>query len=215
MRKYLKNFDSVNLEPYNVDYPVSGVSDEFIMDLYLRGLTNDSPPQFCDLTPDLIEYLRMATHRIQYEKYDNQTVESGITKSVVSGTPSLRLIIEGALIDIKVISLDKSVKHKTKALIDTGATICAVSQAVANKLSIKTTHSQNVEILNGKLESLPMGQCHIEFPWGMVSTHTRVMIQSFDGLHNKEIEFIIGRDVLQYWRLVYDGKHGFIEISDE
>ena len=93
------------------------------------------------------------------------------------------------------------------ALIDTGASISVISPKVVEQLGLVETGFKNIiSVHSSELRPVYFGR--IIFPWGSAMEIPLVSceLQGFDCL--------IGRDVLRFWHMTYDGFNGEITICD-
>ena len=105
-------------------------------------------------------------------------------------------------------SYEKQIKSfNCEALIDTGASISVISPKVAEQLSLIEIGFENITSVHS-IELRPVYFGRITFPWGSGMEIPLVCceLQGFDCL--------IGRDVLRYWHVTYNGFNGEITICD-
>lgn len=93
------------------------------------------------------------------------------------------------------------------ALIDTGASISGITLNLARQLGLIQTGFQNVSSVHDN-KPCPVYFAQIIFNWGASIQIPLV------GLELKNIDCLIGRDVLMNWHFTYNGKNGTITICD-
>ncbi|MCP5051086.1 MAG: retroviral-like aspartic protease [bacterium] len=93
------------------------------------------------------------------------------------------------------------------ALIDTGASFTAISSKIANNLNLMHTGYQKVLSIHDEQEQ-PVYYGFIIFPWGNGKEIPIVCCPL------KEIDCLIGRDILKHWLFTYNGIDGSITICD-
>jgi predicted aspartyl protease len=98
--------------------------------------------------------------------------------------------------------------YKCKALIDTGASMCVISTAIAEKLHLHFEKFTPVSYAEGG-DSRPTYPAIITFEWG-VPYFVPVVACDLDN----RFECFIGRDILANWDMNYNGKEGLITIND-
>ena len=93
------------------------------------------------------------------------------------------------------------------ALVDTGASVSAISSKIAEQLGLVVTGFKNIASVHSS-EVCPVYFGRITFPWGS-GMEIPLISCELQGL-----ECLIGRDVLRYWHMTYDGFNGEITICD-
>jgi len=104
----------------------------------------------------------------------------------------------------------KNTVLRKNALIDTGASVTCISQSIVEKLNLIPFDIQNVLTASGETPQLiyDMG---ILLPLKKSQTHN---IQSFSiDLSNQSYEILVGRDVLSYYKFIYDGINNSFTLS--
>lgn len=96
---------------------------------------------------------------------------------------------------------------QTMALIDTGAFCSVISPKIAEQLKLVQTGFQNVMSVNNE-ESRPAYFARLNFNWGK-GKDLRVVCCPL-----RNIDVLIGRDILVHWHITYNGKDGLITICD-
>lgn len=102
----------------------------------------------------------------------------------------------------------KSIPSVTvNALIDTGASGTVITPRVADKLGLIHTGYQKVSSVQDEQER-PVYYGFIIFPWGMGKAIPIVSCPL------KNMDCLIGRDILLHWHFTYNGPDGSIVICD-
>ncbi len=96
---------------------------------------------------------------------------------------------------------------QVNALIDTGASTSIISTVVADKLNLVHTGYQRIFSVQDEQEQ-PVYYGYILFPWG---NGREIPIASCP---IKDIDCLLGRDILRNWYLTYNGTDGSITICD-
>lgn len=98
------------------------------------------------------------------------------------------------------------------ALIDTGASVTVINPQVAMTSGLRQV-GQSVISATGSVSRVPEYVGRIAFPDLALTPRdpTRFLACSLPG---QDFSCLIGRDILQGWRLVYDGKTGEVEIRE-
>jgi len=146
-----------------------------------------------------------------------QTVKDGVTiKSPIS--PRIILAHSGPFIDVQITHprvVQEQFKSQVKqipivavrALIDTGACSSVISPRVADDLGLIHTGYQKVTSVQDEQER-PVYFGFIIFPWG---SGKEIPIVSCP---IKNVDCLIGRDILMHWHLSYNGQDGSIVVCD-
>ena len=93
-------------------------------------------------------------------------------------------------------------------MIDTGASSCIITPAIASQLNLIQTGFKDIISVQNK-QKQPEYFGTISFAWGASMETPLVACQLPSGL-----DCLIGREVLGNWYLTYDGKNGTIVICD-
>jgi len=97
------------------------------------------------------------------------------------------------------------------ALIDTGASMSVVSDALALKLGLLSTdNTVRIQSVQDQQER-PEYFAAIRLPWGA----TENVVVAACLLEIEGIDCLIGRDIMMNWIMTYNGREGSITISDE
>ncbi|MCX6833936.1 MAG: retropepsin-like aspartic protease, partial [candidate division Zixibacteria bacterium] len=94
-----------------------------------------------------------------------------------------------------------------RALIDSGASGSVITPKIAQQLKLKQTGYQTVASVNNQ-QAQPVFYGSIGFPWGKYFD-TGLVACPLTGA-----DCLIGRDILRFWYLTYDGPSGTIVICD-
>lgn len=94
-----------------------------------------------------------------------------------------------------------------QALIDTGASSTVISPKVINKIPLKKTGTQKISSVQDEQER-PVYFGRLIFPWNKGFEAPLVECP----LKGDYFDCLIGRDVLQYWHLSYNGPDGFYVV---
>jgi|WetSurMetagenome_2_1015567.scaffolds.fasta_scaffold31436_3 predicted aspartyl protease len=97
---------------------------------------------------------------------------------------------------------------KIRALVDSGAAMCVVSQSIVDKLHLHFEKYTEVGYVQGG-DKLKTYAALIKFDWG-VEYFIPVVACTLDS----QFEMLIGRDILSHWDISYNGKEGIITIND-
>lgn len=101
----------------------------------------------------------------------------------------------------------KILRLHANALIDTGAISSVISTKIANDLDLVHTGYQKVLSVQDEQEQ-PVYYCFIIFPWGNGMEIPIVCCPL------KDIDCLIGRDILKHWYFTYNGTDGSMTICD-
>jgi len=145
-------------------------------------------------------------------------VEREGKKLPVQIPPRIALKEIGAFIDVIIthprITHDSFIKKSkivpkimVKALVDTGASSTVITPRVADQLGLVHTGFQKVSSVQDEQER-PVYYGFIIFPWG---SGKEIPIVSCP---LKNLDCLIGRDILMHWYFNYNGPDGSIVICD-
>lgn len=93
------------------------------------------------------------------------------------------------------------------ALIDTGAITSVISSRIANELNLIHTGYQKVLSVQDEQEQ-PVYYGFVIFPWGNGKEIPIVCCPL------RDVDCLIGRDILKHWHFTYNGADGSITICD-
>jgi predicted aspartyl protease len=96
---------------------------------------------------------------------------------------------------------------QVNALIDSGAVTSVISSKIADELDLMHTGYQNVLSVQDEQEQ-PVYYGFIIFPWGNGKEIPIVCCPL------KDVDCLIGRDILKHWHFTYNGVDGSITICD-
>jgi predicted aspartyl protease len=97
--------------------------------------------------------------------------------------------------------------RQVNALIDSGAITSVISPKIADELILMHTGYQNVLSVQDEQEQ-PVYYGFIIFPWGNGKEIPIVCCPL------KDVDCLIGRDILKHWYFTYNGADGSITICD-
>jgi|SRR5947207_12958065 len=98
------------------------------------------------------------------------------------------------------------------ALIDTGASITLVTPEVVRTCGLRQTSEMIISVA-GRLAVVPEYAAALSFPGFGLASFDPINIVA-GSLPKQDIACLIGRDILQRWRLTYDGRTGEVEIEE-
>ena len=140
-----------------------------------------------------------------------------------SGTARINLVVSGPLIRVSIGLPDPWVEALRsrgfvpppavvgEALIDTGASLCAIDRIVVERLGLPSRGTERIATFGGFEEEMTH-PAQIEFLDGTLSSRVRDDIVGMD-LRPLGVIAIIGRNVLADWNINYDGPTGTITIT--
>ncbi len=108
------------------------------------------------------------------------------------------------VIELKVSSVDGRLATRSKALLDTGADRSVVPSALVQRLRLQRTGTVLVRGMRGHFESVPLFSVRLE----LAEDGALFDVISWDN------DFVIlGRDVLNRWRIMLGGPAGKLSIT--
>ena len=158
----------------------------------------------------MINTIPFAGHRI---------VEKDGKQVTIPVSPQLILRNEGAIIPV-TITHPKSVSDQLiregkqvpsvicNALIDSGASLTAISPKIADQLQLIQTGFKKISSVQDE-QDRPEYYAFVVFNWGS-GKEVPVVSCPFKG----NFDCIIGRDIMMHWNITYNGKDGYIVICD-
>jgi hypothetical protein len=126
----------------------------------------------------------------------------------------IALIVSGPTIQVYLepfAGIGSATTQTVPALIDSGATACAIDEALAQQLQFpivdqaKVSDPSGVRIINVFLAQLYLPPFGRRFPMKFGG----IQLQAGGQFHR----VLIGRTVLQYFRLTYDGRSGSVKLT--
>jgi len=146
------------------------------------------------------------------------TIEKDGKKVNIPIPPRLALLKSGALVRVtithpKSIIEELAKENKTpketvvNALIDTGAASCIISPKIAEELELIQTGFRKVTSVQDE-QQRPVYYCSFVLPWGSMKEISAASCPL------KDMDCIIGRDIMMHWHFTYNGKDGIITICD-
>ncbi|MDE2868237.1 MAG: retropepsin-like aspartic protease [Chloroflexota bacterium] len=100
--------------------------------------------------------------------------------------------------------------HACKALIDTGANHCFVSGRVADDLRLEQFDTEDFRGAGGRFAS-PRYLVHLRIP--QLATRASILLARLPDADQIGRSVLLGRDFLQFYRLVYDGPTGDVTLQ--
>ncbi len=100
-----------------------------------------------------------------------------------------------------------------EAIIDTGAQTSVIDPALASRINLRLVDPEGPVARVGGLAKLPVYVAAIRFPKELATV--RLLRVFAATLPEQEVNCLIGRDVLQRWRMVYDGRTGEVTIEED
>lgn len=98
------------------------------------------------------------------------------------------------------------------ALIDTGASITVINPQIAVTSGLRQVGIARIST-TGLVSEMPEYTAAIHFPNSKLKGFDPVRVIACP-LPGSEFSCIIGRDILEKWRLVYDGRTGEVQIEE-
>ena len=99
-----------------------------------------------------------------------------------------------------------------KGLFDTGCTITSIDSSLISALDLKTTGFSDTGTANG-MTTVSQHVASITFPGTKLSGKPVHQVQSVN-LAGQPIQALIGRDLMAFWTVTYNGLAGFVSIAD-
>ena len=100
--------------------------------------------------------------------------------------------------------------HRSSALIDTGSTVTILQKSIIEKLDLQPTGAKKIITgIDGNSIEREIFLASFTFPW------QRTRIAEVVGCDLKLYDCLIGRDILKYWTLFYNGRTGAFAIDDD
>lgn len=109
----------------------------------------------------------------------------------------------------------KSLKdpQPVRALIDTGARLTIITPETASRCGLVQVSTTKIFVVGGGEVPGPVYSAQMAFPDSPLASWPAIQIVGAD-LHHREIECLIGRDILRRWIMEYDGPSGQLIISE-
>lgn len=98
-----------------------------------------------------------------------------------------------------------------QALIDTGASVTIVNPEVAKTCKLKWTGRAQIIAVGGVAGEFPEHAAAISFPGTSLASCDVIRVVACP-IVRRPFSCLIGRDILQRFRLIYDGRTGDVEI---
>ena len=128
--------------------------------------------------------------------------------------PVIRIMIEMPVSTVHEASTEPPSRPlQIAALIDTGASLTIVNPQVARTCQLPIIGKVTLSVVGGVNEYLRYAAA-ISFPGTSLRTLSPVSVTAVP-IGAQPIACLLGRDILQHWRIVYDGATGDIEIEEK
>jgi predicted aspartyl protease len=114
----------------------------------------------------------------------------------------------------RAIGLEYPPAISIKALLDTGASVSVISKTFANHCKLfETSAGSEITALGG---TVLCGEHagSISFPGTTLQALDSIRIVSADFVKQRRYACLIGRDILQNWKITFDGRSGQVSITD-
>jgi predicted aspartyl protease len=98
------------------------------------------------------------------------------------------------------------------ALIDTGASVTVINPEVAKTCKLRWTGRARIIAVGGMAGEFPEHAAAISFPGTELSSFSAIRVVACP-IIRRTFSCLIGRDILQKWLFLYDGRGGQIEIQ--
>ena len=140
----------------------------------------------------------------------------------LSSTPA-GLLQQGPLIDIlisatrfeldegRAVGLDFA-EWPVRALIDTGASVTIINPQIAKTCKHRQTSRARIVAVGGDAGEFPEHAAAISFPGTDLPSFDAIRVVACPIMRRPFFSRLIGRDILQKFRLTYDGRTGEVEI---
>jgi predicted aspartyl protease len=145
---------------------------------------------------------------------ESATHSDAIAGALRAGGLKLRVEIAASADDAKVA---QSAGIPTRpltitALIDTGASVTVINPQVALTCALRRTGTVNISTVGQVAQAIEYVAA-LRFPGSDLKALDPVRVIA-GPLPAADVACIIGRDILQHWRLIYDGRTGKVEIRE-
>ena len=140
----------------------------------------------------------------------------------LSSTPA-GLLQQGPLIDIlisatrfeldegRAVGLDFA-EWPVRALIDTGASVTIINPQIAKTCKLRQTSRARIVAVGGDAGEFPEHAAAISFAGTDLPSFDAIRVVACPIIRRPFFSCLIGRDILQKFRLTYDGRTGEVEI---
>ena len=147
-----------------------------------------------------------------------------MTPSVKLSSSPAELLQQGPLIDILIsaarFELDERravgrdfPDWKVRALIDTGASVTIINPQIGKTCKLRQTSRARIVAVGGEAGEFPEHAAAISFPGSRLPSFDAVRVVACPIIRRPFFSCLIGRDILQRFRLIYDGRNGEVEIQ--
>lgn len=103
-------------------------------------------------------------------------------------------------------------KLPVRALIDTGASITVINPEIAATCKLKQTGYQRINAVGGDAGEYAEYAAAISFPGIALPSLDTARVVACPIIRQPFFSCLIGRDILQKWLLIYDGRSGEVEL---
>ncbi len=114
----------------------------------------------------------------------------------------------------RVLGLEYPKPREMRALLDTGASVTVISKVFANHCHLlPTSEGSEITALGGVVLCGEHAGA-ISFPGTKLKSFDLMRIVSADFVKQRNYAILIGRDILQNWRITFDGRSRKVTIED-
>jgi predicted aspartyl protease len=131
--------------------------------------------------------------------------------------PHLPIIVSATKVEVqegRAVGLDYT-ELPVRALIDTGASITVINPEIATTCKLKQTGYQKVSTVGGAAGEYPEYAAAISFPESEIPRLETVRVVACPIIRQPFFSCLIGRDILQRWIVIYNGRTGELEIRPD
>lgn len=153
---------------------------------------------------------RLATESA-YVRSARAKVASAQGKVTVEEGAIVRVFIESTSLPPEDFAESRKPGLNVKALIDTGASVTIVNPELARSCGLILTGTAKIASVSGQI-GVPEYAAAISFPGTTLPRLDMVRVLAVP-IGAQRVSCLIGRNVLQEWRITYDGRAGEIEIE--
>ncbi len=100
-----------------------------------------------------------------------------------------------------------------KALVDAGAALTIINPQIAKTCKLRQTDKNKINAVGGQAGEYPAYAAAIAFPGTEIPGFDVIRVVACPIVRQPYFSCLIGRDILQKWRFLYDGRSGQIEIT--
>lgn len=99
-------------------------------------------------------------------------------------------------------------------IIDTGSSVTVVNPQVVQTCGLRQTGSQRVAGVGVEATYRPEFAASIQFPEHPLATFDAFRVIACPLPPQEGVACLLGRDILERWRLLYDGRNGEVTLED-